>query len=167
LVNKANIVRNLRELNSRYDKARGARDPQYYSKVALIELCGWIETTMDDIVLYCAKKHMTETKNIGFVEKEIIRKTYSFTYDSHFRRMLMRVVGLIKVEELERKVDQIKFDLMKSSLETLRGQRNKEAHTYITGVTPNLTAPSAVMAQFQTVYEGLKNIETCIRRLKM
>ncbi len=139
----------------------------YYSKLALIELCGWIEVTMDKIVKYCASRHLSEDKNLDSVEKRVIGQTYGFAYGPHFRDMLMRVIGLVKLEELEGVLDPTKFHVMKSSLGTLRQQRDQEAHTYIAGTTHRLAAPSVTMGHFQSVYVGLKDVEMCIRRLKM
>ena len=167
MVNKSAIARNLGEINSRYNKSRGPRDPLYFSKLALIELCGWIEVTMDSIVSYCAKRHLREAKNLEFVQERVIQKTYSFAYESHFRAMLMSVVGLVNLEELEGMLEPTKFHVMKSSLGTLKQQRDQEAHTYIVGTTPTLAAPSVIIGHFQKVYDGLKDVELCIRRLKM
>ena len=64
-------------------------------------------------------------------------------------------------------LDPAKFHVMKSSLGTLKQQRDREAHTYIVGTTPNLAAPSVITGHFQKVYDGLKDIETCVRRLKI
>ena len=167
MVNKTTIVRNLRELDSRYNrKSRNPRDPLYYSKLSLIELCGWIEITMDSIIMDCARKHMGRARNVKYVQDIIIRRTYSFTYDPHFRAMLIQVVGLVKVEELEGKVDRLKFDAMKSSLGRLKEQRDREAHTYIVGATPTVDAPSLINHHFQNVYHGLKDVERCVRTLK-
>lgn len=169
MVNKTAIARNLRQLESRYNrKPRSQLDPLYYSKLALIELCGWVEVTMDEIVRDCARKHLTGSQNLLYVENTIIRGTHSFGYAQDFRTMLMRVIGLVKVEQLEGMLDPTKFQLMKSSLGILRKQRNREAHNYISGITPTVDAPSVIANRhFPRVYEGLKDIERCIRRLKM
>ena len=169
MVNKAAIVRNLRELDSRYQKrSRDPRDPFYFSKLALMELCGWIELTTDQIVLDCARKHFGDAANLTYVEKQIIRRTSGFDYGDHFRAMLMRVVGLVKVEELEATFDPTKFDPMKASLDTLWDQRNRQAHTFIENVTQTLTAPSAIInGHFLLVYDGLKDVGRCVRRLKI
>ncbi len=130
MVNKTCIERNLRELTSRYNrKSRNPRDALYYSKLALIELCGWIEQSMDSIVRDCAEKHLTDSKNLKHVESEIIRRTYSFTYEPHFRDMLIRVIGLVRVEELEGLLDSGKFQAMKSSLGSLKQRRDQQVHT--------------------------------------
>ncbi len=168
MVNKTAIARNLRELHSRYNsRHRNSRDPLYYSKLYLIELCGWIEETMDSIVRDCSLSRLATANNRKHVESVIVGRTYGFDYDTNFRNMLMRVLGLIKVEELESKLDQIKFDKMTFSLSTLQAQRNRAAHTYVKGATITVDAPSAVRGHFQNVYEGLKDIERCIRRLRI
>ena len=169
MVNKAAIARNLRELNSRFNrKSRNPRDPLYYSKLALLELCGWIELTMDQIVRDCARKRLTNAANLKRVEESVIERTHNFAYAANFRPMLIQVVGLVNVEELERRYYPAKFDLMESSLGTLRQQRNQEAHTYISGITSTVDAPSVILdTHFPRVYDGLKDIESCVHRLKM
>jgi hypothetical protein len=139
----------------------------YFSKLALMELGGWIEVTMDGIVRDCAKKHLSGAQNLKEVEDQTIRRTYGFDYNRQFRQMLITVLGLVKVEEMEGQFDSIKFALMKSSLSTLKYERDRAAHTYIAGVTTNLLAPSTISNHFQQVYDGLKDIERCVRRLKI
>lgn len=166
MVNKTTIGRILRQLDSRYKKkSRNPRDPLYFSKLALIELCGWIEVTMDGVVLDCAKRHLSDTGNLKYVGDQVIRRTTSFTYEDHFRTMLMRVVGLVKIEKLEKLLDQQKWETMKSSLKWLKEKRDQQAHTYITDVTTTIDAPSVITSHFETVYRGLKDVEMCVRRL--
>ncbi|MFC1935559.1 hypothetical protein ACFLX9_02185 [Chloroflexota bacterium] len=106
-------------------------------------------------------------RNVDFVNRQVIGRTHSFEYEDHFRQMLMRVVGLVKVEELEGMLDPAKLDVMKSTLNTLKKQRDQEAHTYIAGTTPSQAAPSVTIRHFQKVYDGLKDVEMCVRRLKI
>ena len=122
---------------------------------------------MDSIVTDCAGRHLSDTGNLDYVGKQIIRRTNSFTYDEHFRTMLMRVIGLVKVEEIETLFDNQKFEAMKSSLSRLKEKRDREAHTYIADVTITIDAPSVIGSYFETVYEGLKDIEMCVRRLNI
>ena len=90
MVNKAAIDRNLRELSVRYERrSRNPRDPLYFSKLALIELCGWIEETMDSIARDCARRHSTAEANLTQAAEEVIGRTYGFHYGGHFRNMLI------------------------------------------------------------------------------
>ena len=168
MVNKATIVRNLGELDSRYNrKSRNPRDPLYYSKLAIIELCSWIEITMDSIIRDCAKKHVRDPSNTKHIEERVIQRTYSFTYNEHFRDMLISVVGLANVERLERMFNPLKFELMKSSLGTLKVERDRAAHTHLSNVTQILSAPSTISVHFQHVYDGLKDVERCLKGLRI
>ena len=167
MVNKTTIARNLRELDSRYRRgSRNPRDPLYYSKLSLIELCGWIEASMDDVVGNCVRKYVRAPGNVKDMEG-VIRRNSGFSYDRHFREMLVRVIGLARIEDLEKIFDPVKFQLMKSSLDTLSQQRNSAAHTHLANVTQSLLAPSVILNHFQHVYDGLKDIERCVRRLSI
>ena len=122
---------------------------------------------MDNIVLNCARKHLRDVKNIRYVENRVVQKTYSFTYNEHFRDMLIRLLGITKVEQLEGMFDPVKFHLLKSSLGTLKKERNRAAHTHLYDATQTISAPSAIDSHFQNVYNGLKDVESCIRRLRV
>ena len=157
------IAQILQDLENKYvGKSLTLQEPMYYSKLALIELCGWIEESMDAIIENCARNYLTETANRKFVVNEIIRKTYSFSYERHFRPMLMKVIGMVKVEELEGQIDCQNFDLMKSSLGTLMQERNLLAHTFIVGTTPRLGGPSVIIQHLSHVSTGLRDIENYI-----
>ena len=122
---------------------------------------------MDSIVRTCAKRYVKDTSKLKHIENTIIRTTYGFTYNDDFRGMLIEVVGQPKVEELEKSLDPLKFHLMKSSLGSLKGQRDRAAHTYLAAVTQTLLAPSTINKHFLQVYDGLKDLEGCVRRLKV
>ena len=167
MVNKTEITRNLKELNARFQRpSRNPRDPLYYSKLAILETCGWIETTMDDIVSTCANKYMKNASNVKYLDDRI-RGNANLHYDRNFRRILIEAIGLINVERLEVIVDQAKFDSMKSALGTLVTRRNEAAHTYIKNATIQIDSPAVTTAYFLRVYEGLKDIERSLRRLSI
>ena len=78
--------------------------------------------------------------------------------------MLIQLIGIVKVERLEKLVDQSKKDQLKATLSILKSVRNSEAHTHIKGVTRHINAPSVTIAQFAVVYEGLIEYEKVVRR---
>jgi len=56
MITKSYLFKTLNWLDQLYnDPTADNQKTSSYSKLALIELCGWIEETMDDIVLRCAK----------------------------------------------------------------------------------------------------------------
>lgn len=169
MVNKTQIQSNLNQIEKLYQKymfGKSGRRREYFSKLAIIEACGWIEESMDDIIRRCANKHLKEPKNIKFVDG-LIGDTHSFKYHDNFRNILIQTIGIINVEKLERVFDMKKFIKMTSSLGELKQRRDDQAHTYIKGTTLTIDAPSLTKNRFQNVYEGLKDIETCIRKTRL
>lgn len=166
MINKSQIQNNLVQINRLYRRYIGDKKGLYYSKLAILEACGWIEESMDDIVLSCAKRHLVDADNFVFVKKRIVKRTTSFDYDDHFRQMLMQVLGIIAIERLESNFDQRKFTNMKSALTTLKRRRDEQAHTHIKGTTMTIDAPSVTIRHFQNVYDGLKHVESLVRRTK-
>ncbi len=166
MVAKRSISCNLSQINRLFNTSKNQKMTLYYSKLAILELCGWIEESMDEIVLNHANHHLKNTPNRTWVKDKVVNRTSGFEYDRYFRQMLISILGIIKVEKLEGKLDSVKFTLLKSSLVTLTKCRNDEAHTHIKGVTKTIDAPSVTQTRFTAVFEGLKNLESCMRRFR-
>jgi hypothetical protein len=122
---------------------------------------------MDDMVLRCARKHLTEQAHISFVENILVKRNSGFDYENNFRKMLIGVIGIISFERMEQTVDQAKKDQLKSVLGSLKTHRNDQAHTHIRGVTTTINAPSWTLAQFNPVYEGLLEFDTWLRNTRL
>lgn len=167
MIVKSYIKNNLERIERLYNKSSSIQDGLFYSKLAILELCGWIEISMDDIILRVSKKHLKQSDNIHFVEKEIIKRTYGFDYSRHFRKMLINMIGVIGVERLEKRIDSVKFQLLLSSLSSLKQYRDSEAHTYIKGTTRRMDAPSVTKNRFNGIFYGLKNIDDELRKISI
>jgi len=166
MINKTEIQSNLTQLDNLYKRAKTLKKGSFYSKLAILELCGWIEESMDDVVGCCATRHLKEPDNLKLV-KRTIKSTHSFEYDSNFKEMLASVIGIINVEKLERNLDQKKFQQMRAALHSLKERRDPQAHTHLVGTTSTLDAPSFTYGRFLDVYPGLKDIETCLRKTRL
>lgn len=92
MIARSYIWANLVSLEARYQKAKNQKEALFVSKIALLELCGWIEESMDDIVLRLSNRCVKEEENRKYVKQEIIKKTHSFDYD-RFRFMIIRIMG--------------------------------------------------------------------------
>lgn len=114
----------------------------------------------------CAKRHVKHEANLSEIENQI-DQTSSFHYQRNFRGLLISVLGIARIERLESEIDPRKFQLLQSSLGTLKSQRDSAAHNYIAGVTPNVFAPSSLMIHFQYVREGLEEIEAWLAQLRL
>lgn len=167
MISKSSILINLKLLDAKYKTTRDCKESLFFSKLAILELCGWIEESMDDLIMRCARSHLKEPINIKKFEDDIVRRTYGFDYKRHFRRMLIHLIGIINVERLERTIDQKKLSSLDSTLKLLKQIRDTEAHTHIKGITRNINAPSVTLNQFQPVYDGLKEFERFIRRARL
>lgn len=118
----------------------------YYSKLALIELCGWLEETIDNLCLDYVNQHCTAIY-IDLFKHIVIDSTYGFHYDSHFRQMLLKLVGIKKLEQIENNLS-TEIPILKSQLGTLWSKRKVAAHTSIEGVTLNFFAPNILLGSY-------------------
>lgn len=166
MIARTNILNSLKTLNRLYSKATTGKVSIFYSKLAVLELCGWIEEAMDDVVLRCARRHLKDGANLKFVQEEIVKKTYGFDYQKHFRRMLIQLLGVINVERLEKSVDQNKRFNLEATLNALKTVRNADAHTHVKGVTLHVDAPSKTLSQFPALYDGLVEFDATLKRTK-
>jgi hypothetical protein len=165
MVARSYIKQNLHFCIRKHARAK-KKEAIFLAKMAVLELCGWIELSFDEIVLKCAKKNLRLDSNFNSYEKETVRKTYGFEYDKHFSNMLIKLIGLINFEAIESKVDQQKLAKLKAALGTLKAERNREAHTYVKGTTRTIMAPSLMVSLFQDVDAGIVEFEREIRNLR-
>lgn len=165
MISRSYIESNLKRMNHKFIRARSNKEALFFSKMAIIELCGWIEETMDNIIIRCANRNLTDAKNKEYVENEIVKQTYGFHYDRNFQKMLVGIIGIIMCEKLEKTLDAIKFQKMKSELGSLTQMRNKEAHTHLKS-QHTINAPSVTIRQYKAIYEGLIDIEKNLKKLK-
>jgi hypothetical protein len=165
MISKQYIVPSLLALDAAYRNAATQDDAERFAKLAIIELCGWIEEAMDEVVHRCSRRGLKETKNLEYCPNDIVKTTYGFDYHKHFRAMLIRLVGIISVEVIESKVDPAKHVGLKSTLGNLRVVRDSVAHTHLKGVTRTLDAPSVTMGNFGRVYDGLLDLYRTMRRV--
>lgn len=165
MIAKSYISENLARIDVLYRRATTAKASLFYSKLAILELGGWIEISWDEIVMREARKRLRTTQSITFVT-DVVDKCYGFTYAKHFRKMLVNVIGLDGVERLERRVDGVKFAAMTGALNALKQFRDREAHEYMKGVTRVLDAPSVTRGRFAVIYDGIMEIDRVLRALR-
>ncbi len=163
MITKTHIKADLNRINRLYLGPCSSSEAQFFSKLATLELCGWIEVSMDDIVLQHSRRTLRELADREYCEKRIVKPIYGFDYSSHFRKMLMGLIGLEGVARLERQVDRALFDPMLAALTALKPSRDIHAHTHLKGATLQLDAPSTTLVRFNIVYAGLRDIETVLK----
>lgn len=162
------IKRNISTIGGRYKAANKPLDVLLLAKLAIIEVGGWVEMSMDDLVVRCGRK-LKEPANETYLMNTIIRTTWGFDYKKNFRKMLMQAVGLTTLEMIEGAVDGAKFAKMTAALNLLKAARNDVAHTYVKRITvaAPIPAPTVVAIYFQDIYIGLKDMEAVMKQLKL
>lgn len=119
----------LKLINSWYtEPGEGGDRPKLLSKLALLELCGWIEGEFDELI--CAAQD-GRLDDLAWVKTNVLEKTSGFTYTNHFRPMLVRVVGEVFARRVEQKMEedfQGEMDRLKEILRTLWKSRCSFAH---------------------------------------
>ncbi|WP_424970646.1 hypothetical protein [Dinoroseobacter sp. S76] len=135
-----------------------------YSKLATIELCGWIEMSIDDLVerVLIRKTRPGEIRSSG---TRALKQIHGFSFENGFRKALVGCIGAVGLEAVEAKISAMTRDRLKRNLDELIVERNKLAHTYLKGVTQTIEAPSVVTSRFEEVLIGLRAYETELRRL--
>lgn len=167
MISRSYIESNLKQLDQLYNTAGTQKKKLYYSKLAMLELCGWIEESMDDVVQKCANRVLKNRRNKNYITNKVIKPTYGFEYERHFKKMLISVVGLMSIEKVEAKVDPQKYARFTSALGSLKAARNREAHTHLKGVMRTVDAPSVTLQYFINVYEGLIDLESQLKLMKL
>lgn len=158
MITKAHIEKSLKALNREFIQSKKL-DPQYFCKLATLELCGWIEISMDDILLSTANRLIKDVKEVARFEKEVVRRNSGFQYEWHFKNMAVHLVGVVGWKKLENKINRTKLVTLKIELENLKNIRDSLAHTYMDGKRPSIDAPSVQIVRYNKIYIGLKDVE--------
>lgn len=166
MIARTYIERNLKVLTKSFNSASSTLLTVLYAKLVIVEVGGWVELSMDDLAKRAAKS-LKEPSNIKFKDN-IIKTNYGFDYESNFRKMLMSMIGLIRIEALEKSLDIAKHAKMKAALSNLKIVRNQVSHTYVKNISlGTISAPSVTHSYFLDVYNGLLDIEKNMKALRI
>ena len=121
---------------------------------------------MDDLVAqYPRRAHLTNGPDSDFV-RSIIDGNFGFDYKDNFRKMMKPVIGIVALHRAELKVNPISIRSLGSALSRLRPERNDHAHKPMHNAT-NFTTPSVCLSLLEDIFNGLSEIETRLKRLKV
>lgn len=164
MIVKKYIKETLDGLERKYNTALTSPDPNepvFYSKMALLEYCGWIEESLDKIAKRCVKGKLSDSRHIRIFNNLIVRKNHGFQYYDNFRPMMIKTIGIVYMEELDLHLASLgdKSTLV-NELEAIKKQRNDAAHTWVIGRTLSYPAPSQTIIRLNRVYPILRAIYT-------
>jgi hypothetical protein len=160
------IVDTLRELDCWYNELPGGSTrPTLLSKLAILELCGWLEVRFD-LLVHAASSRVGLTRE--WVENEVVSRTYGFQYSDHLRKMLCRLVGesAVLYVELTFEADHPgKLEQMKAVLGMLWRSRGLLAHTHFAAPVVQQTtinAPSWTIDQQRMLAKSIDLYEASL-----
>jgi hypothetical protein len=126
----APIEDSLREIDAWFNELPGGTErPKLLSKLAVLELCGWLEHRLDKLI---ARTGHACGLDPDWVNRVVIAPIYGFSYTDHIRPGLVKLVGERGVLAIESKAEadcSAVFDQLKSELGTLWKLRSHLAHT--------------------------------------
>lgn len=165
MITSLSILKNLIRINKLYTTTHSPIETLMYAKLGVLELCGWIEESMDKIVIEASHRSLASQTHRVYIEKQIVKRNHGFEYEDNFRKMLIGVIGLKGVQEMESQVDRALFDPMCGALNTLKPNRNSYSHTYLKGATTVIDAPSVSIQHCQTIFAGLRDVEDVLHKI--
>lgn len=167
----AELFFNLGEYENTYNNATGVvRTQLLASKSSILEVCGWVEQAMDLLVRDCATRCVISTDRIQILEKDYIKKTSGFSYQDHFAKMMVAVVGYRILEKAELNSGAL-FTAMCGALTYLTPFRNHYAHTHLDTANPypngqtSICSPTVMRNHAQTTIDGLLALEKELKKL--
>ena len=168
MISGAQIENVLGWLDKRYNASRKAEvnETNLYAKLAILELAGWVEESVDDIVWNLVNEKLPGTKARDRFEK-IVKSTQGVKYNS-FANLLRETIGFLNFEIIQRQMQkENKLSGFKSALNKLAKSRDDLAHTFSHGTQEQeyIDAPSRVREEYyRSILEGLKAFEEAINR---
>jgi len=148
-----------------FNLARANRARQFLSKLAALELCGWIEETFDKIFLtYGTSRLVTRDCLDEFASS--VERTYGFDYKKNLKPLFVKIMGLKGFEKLETNFGPADIATLKSLLGTLKTIRDSHAHTHTKGVIPNVVSPSVIIGNLNSLHPFLLKLEREVKRIR-
>ena len=164
-----NVEDTLRELNSWFDSIQGEPErPKMLSKLAMLELCGWIELHMDGLIERAGQRCGLDSE---WINKNIIKPNHGLSYVDHLKPMLVKLIGEAGVNSVEASLEKTKpgmLDQLKSDLGSLWKDRGPLAHTNIAAPLKQqvtLYAPSWALNRQRVMAKALTSFETELEKV--
>lgn len=152
MILKRDILQILANLETEYNSA-GVTQQTQFSKLAVLELCGWLEESFDTIAKRCLQSKIRTTPFTDIFNQVIIEKNFGFSYKKNFRKMMISTIGIISAENLENElISSGDFLILDSTLNNLINERNNAAHTTTAGAMITYQAPSVTKQQLENLY---------------
>lgn len=142
----------LAYLESQYNASATHADPvvaTLYCKMAVIELCGWVEQYFDSISVAAARSTTTTSAKAYLAKK--VKLVYGMNYEKHCKTILLSTLGVDMLGVVEDIVEQNGgISRLAGELSTLYTDRNGAAHTHVAS-TSSYVSPSIVISKLNII----------------
>ena len=139
--------------------------PILFSKLAVLEFCGWIEESFDDVLYQYIGNHIVDSNHIR-ITKKLVENNYGFDYEKHTFKLFSIVLGINNWENILDKLSTRELTNFQTILKGYSKIRNNAAHTYTPiGTTRTYDAPSVVLGEFNKIKIPIQIIEKEINLL--
>lgn len=163
MIDNQEITATLTKLYQLFDEATKSNTTdtyllKLYSKFALMEFCGWIEESMDEIVDCFAIRTLSNQTYKDIFRQTIKVNNYGFKWKENFRPMLFKTIGIHNLEKIDLILQDrgIIIDSLHGELTGLSAERGIAAHTFINS---QFKTPSIYLNTLNIIYPILKEIE--------
>lgn len=162
------LKKTLLFLDEMYQTHQISEDPEEavaFAKLAVLEFCGWVEMTIDDIARSAVSISLPSADDRKPLE-EIIKSTSGFHYSRHVTPLLVTAVGSVRFSIVERTMkDEAKLERFGSVLNSADfvRMRHRAAHTFNDGTQRNYDAPSAILGKLQQIAPLMDRIRELCR----
>ena len=131
----------------------------HYSKLAVIELCGWIEESFDKIAERCIQNRLTTHQFRQIFNDGIKESNHGFAFTKNFRKMMISTIGVVNTEKLVLQLTSSgEIIVLESTLDTLKTERNRAAHETTAGTMRTYQAPSITKQQLSDLYPIIRKM---------
>lgn len=168
------IYKTLRNLDRRFDGLSNRKkstkktieDMELCAKTAVIELGGWIEVAVDEVLIGYTTRKIADPTELKRIKTQVIGKVYGFDYEKNFKPLVERILGIDLYNRMMQPYAQDgRLQKLQSELEKIKPQRNTAAHTNWTGSSKNFEAPSVIINRLRIIYPVLMSMFEFIDKL--
>lgn len=161
------IKNNLRVLEDAYnetghisDLKKGSLMAAFYSKLAIVELSGWIEQTIDRILEHYLMATVCNHRLRDLIKERVIGVVYSAKYQA-VKDLFVDIIGSARFHSMMNRLEKKgQRQILIDRLNELNAERCSAAHTYFEGgVMQSYKSPSETMGKFNEVLPIMQSIE--------
>jgi|GEM_PF-3076353 len=148
-----------------HQSAEDAEEAVAFAKLAVLEFCGWVEMTIDDIARKAVCISLPEDHQRAPLE-ELIKKTSAFGYKNNITPIMVAAIGSVRFAAFEQTLRNegvlSQIEGVINSAEFIN-MRNRAAHTFNDGTQRNYDAPSAILGRLDQVAPLLDRMRALCR----